>query len=114
MGRKGRLVVGATVSVSADGRTVWRDVRPGYSYLASNDHRVHVGLGSATDATVVVHWPDGSEQDFGTLSAGEIELKAMLDERQLAAVREGLPLDIVFDRDRLHLFDTSSGARLDP
>src|SRR5262249_33598012 len=57
----GRDAIGAEVTLSVGGRAVVRDVRAAYSYLASNDPRVHVGLGrEATVHDVVVRWPDGT------------------------------------------------------
>lgn len=71
----GRDAVGATVSgfVESEGarRRVTRDVRAGFSYLASSSPRVHIGLGTATALRDVhVLWTDGSRQSFGDLPAG--------------------------------------------
>ena len=49
-----------------------------------------------------------------TLALDGIELKAVIDERHLEGFREGASPSVVFDRDRLHLFDRESGRRLDP
>lgn len=66
----GRDAFGATVTLSAGGRRLRRDVTAAYSYLASNDPRVHVGLGSETRvADVKVRWVDGSVESFGELEA---------------------------------------------
>ena len=66
----GRTALGATVSVQAGGRTLTRDVRAAYSYMASSDPLVHVGLGTFTEVTAVaVRWPDGSSERFGGFSA---------------------------------------------
>ena len=43
--RTGRDAAGAVLSIAVGTKTLRRDVRPGYSYLAANDPRVHVGLG---------------------------------------------------------------------
>ena len=41
-----------------------------YSYCASNDPRIHFGLGSATSAdTVMVYWPNGTQERFGPFTA---------------------------------------------
>jgi len=56
----GGLAYGTTVEVHAAGNTWRRYVQPAYSYLASNDPRLHFGVGEATQATVVVTWPNGS------------------------------------------------------
>jgi hypothetical protein len=54
-------------------RSIRRDVRAAYSYLASNDPRVHVGLGKETQVRgVTVRWPDGSTERFGDFAADKI------------------------------------------
>jgi enediyne biosynthesis protein E4 len=69
----GRDALGAELTMTVGGRTIRRDVRAAYSYLASNDPRVHVGLGSETIAkNVVVRWPDGVREAFGDLQADRI------------------------------------------
>ena len=62
----------ATISLQVGDRTVHRDVRAAYSYLASNDPRVHFGLGdqSRVDA-ITVQWPDGAKEQFGPFSGGD-------------------------------------------
>lgn len=57
----GRDAIGAEVTVIAGERQIRRLVQPSLGYLASNDPRVHVGLGStAAYAAIEVLWPDGS------------------------------------------------------
>ncbi len=52
--------------MTAGGRTWRRDVRSGYSYLAANDPRVHVGLGTAAAIeSVDVTWAGGQRERFG-------------------------------------------------
>jgi hypothetical protein len=64
--RLGRDALGALVTIRAGGRAWRRDVRTGYSYLAANDPRVHVGLGTATTIDAVdVRWPGGNLERFG-------------------------------------------------
>jgi len=71
----GRDAIGAQVTMKVGGRTIRRDVRAAYSYLASNDPRVHVGLGAETMAhEVTVRWPDGRTQSFGDRPADRITL----------------------------------------
>ncbi len=61
----GRDALGASLTLEAGGRTLRRDVQPAYSYCASNDPRVHFGLGDATDAaSVTVRWLDGTREAF--------------------------------------------------
>jgi enediyne biosynthesis protein E4 len=67
---QGRDALGARLLVTAGGRTWRRDVRSGYSYLAANDPRVHVGVGAATTIDAVdVTWPGGVVERFGPFGA---------------------------------------------
>jgi hypothetical protein len=61
----GRDAYGAEVTVAA-GQHHWkRLVQPGYSYLSSNDPRVHFGLGAIERVeSIRVVWPDGKQQTF--------------------------------------------------
>jgi hypothetical protein len=62
--------IGARVTVEAGGRSWMRRVQPGYSYCASNDPRVHVGLGDVTTVDrITVVWPGGAEQTFESVEA---------------------------------------------
>jgi hypothetical protein len=71
--RQGRDAVGASLSILAGGRTIRRDVRTGYSYLAANDPRVHVGLGDVREVdSVTVLWPDGTRERFGPFDVDQI------------------------------------------
>jgi hypothetical protein len=61
----GRPALHATVRCRIGERPVRRDVRAGYSYLASNDPRIHLGLGDASVVgDIVVTWPDGETEAF--------------------------------------------------
>ena len=69
----GRDAIGATLSIAAGARTLRRDVRTGYSYLAANDPRVHVGLGDLTEVeSITVRWVDGTSERFGPFDADRI------------------------------------------
>jgi hypothetical protein len=69
----GRDALGATVTLKVGDRSIRRDVRAAYSYLASNDPRVHIGLGSATSArNVAVRWLDGTREEFGDIAGDRI------------------------------------------
>ena len=71
--RNGRDAIGAVVSIASGTRTLRRDVRSGYSYLAANDPRVHVGLGDLTQVeSVTVRWADGTRERFGPFAADRI------------------------------------------
>ncbi len=73
----GRDAFGARLTIRAAGRTIMREVRSAYSYLAANDPRVHLGLGSADRIDrVEVRWPGGARESFGPFEANQvIELK---------------------------------------
>lgn len=62
----GSDAIGATVSFTVADRTIVRDIRTGYSYLAANDPRIHVGLGEIGDRAVnlTVRWGDGARERF--------------------------------------------------
>jgi hypothetical protein len=69
----GRDAYGATVKLKLGARLITRDVRAAYSYLASNDPRIHIGLGALTKADhVQVRWIDGTIETFDNLSADQI------------------------------------------
>jgi len=62
---------GAVVEVEVGGRTLRRDVRSGYSYLACNDPRILVGLGRGDKVDAVrVRWVDGAVDEYGPLPGG--------------------------------------------
>ena len=69
----GRDALGAELTMTVGSRTIHRDVRAAYSYLASSDPRVHVGLGSENAARqVIVRWPDGVQESFGDVAADRV------------------------------------------
>ena len=66
--REGSYALHAQVRIDAGGVSRWRRVERAYSYCASNDPRVHCGLGSATTVDrVTVYWGDGATSEFGPL-----------------------------------------------
>jgi hypothetical protein len=68
-----RDALGAEVTMTVGSRTMRRDVVAASSYLASNDPRVHVGLGQETIVrNVMVRWPDGARERFGDMPADRI------------------------------------------
>ncbi len=73
LNRRGSDALGAVLRIDAGRRTRWRMVQSSYSYCASNDPRVHLGLGDAKSVdAVAVHWPDGLKESFGPFAAGRI------------------------------------------
>ncbi len=68
-----RDAFGAKIFVEANGARVLRCVSPGYSYLNSNEPRVHFGLGAAaTVEKILVQWPDGAVEMFPGAAADQI------------------------------------------
>lgn len=72
-----RDAYGAEVMVIASGRKRVQLVNPGYSYLCSNDPRVHFGLGETKQVDAIeVAWPDGTRERFpGCAVDQQIELR---------------------------------------
>jgi hypothetical protein len=69
----GRDALGAELTMTVGSRAIRQDVRAAYSYLASNDPRVHVGLGTETAVRDVrVRWPDGKSERFGDAAGDKI------------------------------------------
>jgi hypothetical protein len=68
---QGAPAIGAKVVLTANGVRIRRDVHSASSYLASNDPRVHVGLGTVPVVErVEVRWTDGETETFGPFDAG--------------------------------------------
>jgi enediyne biosynthesis protein E4 len=53
--------IGAWVTVTADGTTQTREITIGGGHASGELGWIHVGIGSATQATVTVTWPGGSQ-----------------------------------------------------
>jgi hypothetical protein len=67
-----RDAIGAVITVLAGGKRLTRFVTPLYSYLSSNDLRVHFGLGkAATVEEIMAEWPDGSSETFPGVKADQ-------------------------------------------
>ena len=63
---RGGFGLGASVRIETTDGMQWRQAQRAYSYCASNDPRVHFGLGPVKRIDkVTVRWPDGSEEAFG-------------------------------------------------
>jgi enediyne biosynthesis protein E4 len=69
----GRDALGAKLTMTVGSSTLRREVRAAYSYLASNDPRIHVGLGRETSVRdVTVQWPGGFRERFDGGTADRI------------------------------------------
>lgn len=67
-----RDAVGAKVAVKIGEREIHRLLAPGYSFLCSNDPRVHFGLGTSTSVDrIVVTWPDSTRETFPGIKANQ-------------------------------------------
>jgi hypothetical protein len=68
----GRNALGAVVTVDLGERRLTRVVRAAYSYCASSDPAIHVGLGQASRVDAInVTWPDGHTRSFGEFQADQ-------------------------------------------
>jgi len=77
--RGGIIPIGTQVRVRAGGRTWWRDIASGDSYMSTHDSRPHFGLGGIeTVDEVDVVWPDGTKSVRRDVMA-----------RQLLRIRKG-------------------------
>ena len=71
--RSNRAALGATVRVTAGGRTQTRAVLSQSSYYSHDDLRLHFGLGSAEKAdTIDVYWPSGHVDTLSAVPAGRV------------------------------------------
>lgn len=66
-----RDAIGARVYAEIGGRKVVAHLTGGDGYMASNERRIHIGCAAETDAdNVVVDWPSGNSESFGSLESG--------------------------------------------
>jgi hypothetical protein len=71
--RAGIVPIGTEVRVTSGGRTQWRDIASGDSYMSTHDPRPHFGLGSAeTVDEVEVIWPDNTRSVRRNVPARQI------------------------------------------
>jgi len=67
-----RMAIGATVLVTANGRTIAKPVLSQSSYYSHDDVRLHFGLGTADRAArVEVRWPSGRVSVLERVPAGQ-------------------------------------------
>ena len=70
--RHGAPALGAIIRAKLGNRTITRPVKSGFSYMAANDPRVHIGLGPhAVLEDVTVQWVNGTTTSFGDLSTAK-------------------------------------------
>jgi hypothetical protein len=69
----GRDAYGAEVTITVGSRRQMSVVGPSYSYLCSNDPRVHFGLGELDHVDrIEVTWPDGKKEIFPMQKADQV------------------------------------------
>jgi len=66
-GKTIRDATGALVRLRWEGGRTLRIVASGGSYLSSHDHRVHAGVGAASEVQGEIRWPGGDVQKIGPL-----------------------------------------------
>ena len=66
--------IGTKILVESDGLRRGFEVRASESYLSSNDMRVHVGLGTATSASIEIRWPAGQQDRYEAVPANRFYL----------------------------------------
>ncbi len=73
---KNRDAIGSRITARVDGRVMTRSIDGGGSYISSSDARVHLGLGSATEATrIEIRWPDGQVERHERVQAGRLRIE---------------------------------------
>ena len=73
VGARHRDALGTRVTCkTADGTRQVRERQSGSSYLSSNDHRLHFGLGDATTAEIEIRWPDGTIQKLDDVPVDQL------------------------------------------
>lgn len=65
-----RHAIGAWVGLLGDTASQWRRLAPAYSYVSSNDPRIHFGLGDDRPDRLVVRWPSGEWEEWPSPPAG--------------------------------------------
>jgi hypothetical protein len=59
-----RDALDAVITIETGGKKILRVVNPYYSYLSSNDFRVHFGMASDKVDSIKIVWPDGISETF--------------------------------------------------
>jgi len=68
---KNTRAVGATVRITANGKTIMREVTGGRGYLSQADTLVTAGVGAAKIVDIDVVWPDGTKSHHAALPTGK-------------------------------------------
>ena len=82
--------IGAKIILEAGGKTQWREIRAGSSYLSQMGGQAHFGLGTATEITsLTIKWPSGIEQ---TVTDPVINSVLVVEESEASS---GVPVVVV-------------------
>jgi hypothetical protein len=74
--RSNRSAIGAQVICKTAGRMQIRCVNSSVGYASSSDLTVHFGLGGESNGAIEIHWPSGTVQKLGEVTADQrIEVK---------------------------------------
>ena len=80
--------IGARVELTAAGRTQKKQLTAGDGYQASNERKLHFGLGQATMLeTLTIHWPGGPSQSWKNIPADQTILVIEGSETWLKSAR---------------------------
>ena len=69
-----RAALGATVLLSCGGQQQIRTIQTGRSYLSAFPAEAHFGIGTATEASAKIRWPNGSVQQLPHLRTNAVNV----------------------------------------
>jgi hypothetical protein len=70
--KSNRSAIGARVLVTYSGKSQAQEVLSQSSYYSCNDSRLHFGLGQATAADVLIHWPSGLTEKYPGVKCNQL------------------------------------------
>jgi hypothetical protein len=68
---KNPLAFGATVTITANGKPILRQMSGGRGYLSQGDVAITAGVGKAATVDVTVRWPDGTTTKHDKLATNK-------------------------------------------
>jgi len=70
--KSNRSAIGTRVLAQYSGKTQAQEVLSQASYYSCNDSRLHFGVGQATSANLVIHWPSGATERFQNVKCDQL------------------------------------------
>jgi hypothetical protein len=70
--KSNRSAIGARVLVRYSGKVQAQEVLSQSSFYSCNDSRLHFGLGQATTADLVIHWPSGITEKYPNVKCDQL------------------------------------------